>query len=87
MGGTIRQSELRNDNAEIMRRVAEGESFTVTVHGRPIADLVPHLRSGTGRQRLVPAAVVDDLLAEDVPGPDPDAWERDVIRGRASSIC
>lgn len=25
---TIKQSELRNNNAEIMRRVADGESFT-----------------------------------------------------------
>ncbi|MHA6627125.1 type II toxin-antitoxin system Phd/YefM family antitoxin [Pseudonocardia sichuanensis] len=78
MDGTIRQSELRNNNAEIMRRVAEGESFTVTVHGRAVADLVPHQRDAASRQRLVPAAVVDQLLAGDVPGPDPEAWERDM---------
>jgi len=41
---TIKQSELRNNNAEIMRRVADGESFTVTVHGQPVADLVPYQR-------------------------------------------
>jgi hypothetical protein len=33
----IKQCELRNDNAAIMRRVAEGESFTVTVNGVPVA--------------------------------------------------
>lgn len=38
----IGQRELRNDNAEIMRRVEAGESFTVTRNGKPIADLVPH---------------------------------------------
>ena len=41
MSETIKQSELRNNNAVIMRRVAEGESFTVTVHGQPVADPVP----------------------------------------------
>jgi prevent-host-death family protein len=42
MTETIGQRELRNDNAEIMRRVEAGESFTVTRNGRPVADLVPH---------------------------------------------
>ena len=44
MSVVIRQSELRNDNAAVMRRVAEGESFVVTVNGRPVADVVPHRR-------------------------------------------
>ena len=42
MARTISQRELRNDNAEIMRRVEAGETFVVTRNGRPIADLVPH---------------------------------------------
>lgn len=42
----IGQRELRNDNAEIMRRVEGGERFTVTRNGRPVADLVPHQPSG-----------------------------------------
>lgn len=41
---TIGQRQLRNDNAEIMRRVEAGESFIITRNGRPIADLVPHDR-------------------------------------------
>ena len=53
MDRTISQRELRNDNAEIMRRVEAGESFTVTRNGKPIADLVPHgvpaKRRKTGR--------------------------------------
>ena len=43
MEATIGQRELRNDNAEIMRRVEAGESFTVTRNGKPVADLVPHV--------------------------------------------
>jgi prevent-host-death family protein len=42
MAETISQRELRNDNAEIMRRVEAGEAFVVTRNGKPIADLVPH---------------------------------------------
>jgi len=42
MKTAIGQRELRNDNAEIMRRVEAGERFVVTRNGRPVADLVPH---------------------------------------------
>lgn len=34
---TISQRELRNDNAEIMRGVEEGETYVVTRRGVPIA--------------------------------------------------
>ncbi len=39
---TISQRELRNDNAEIMRGVEEGETYVVTRHGVPIARIVPY---------------------------------------------
>lgn len=74
MSGTIKQSELRNDNAAIMRRVAAGERFTVTVNGAPVADLVPHQRET--RRRQIPAAEVDALL-HDLPPIDVEAWHRD----------
>lgn len=38
---TISQRELRNDNAAIVRSVEDGESFTVTRRGVPVARLVP----------------------------------------------
>lgn len=38
---TISQRELRNDNAEIMRAVEQGESYTVTRRGVPVATLSP----------------------------------------------
>lgn len=71
----IQQSELRNQNAAIMRRVAAGESFVVTVHGRPVADLVPHRREST-RSRFVSVAVMADALAA-LPPVDTEAWARD----------
>lgn len=76
MSVVIRQSELRNDNAAVMRRVAEGESFVVTVNGRPVADVVPHRRD-TGRRRFLPVAEVAEAFATE-PVRDPTAWQADL---------
>lgn len=38
---TISQRELRNDNAEIVRAVEQGESYIVTRRGVPVARLGP----------------------------------------------
>ncbi|HEX5534265.1 MAG TPA: type II toxin-antitoxin system prevent-host-death family antitoxin [Actinomycetales bacterium] len=38
---TIGQRELRNDNAEVMRGVERGETYTVTRRGVPVARIVP----------------------------------------------
>jgi prevent-host-death family protein len=48
MTEVIGQRELRNDNAEIIRRVEAGESFVVTRRGVPVADLIPHQPSAPG---------------------------------------
>ena len=76
MSVEIRQSDLRNDNASVMRRVAEGESFVVTVNGRAVADVVPH-QQGTGRRRFVPVSELAAAFAAD-PAPDPDPWRADL---------
>ena len=46
----IAQRELRNDNAEIIRRVEAGETFTITRNGIPVAELRP---LPAGRKRVV----------------------------------
>jgi prevent-host-death family protein len=33
--------ELRNDTSGVLRRVEDGEQFTVTVSGRAVAQLIP----------------------------------------------
>jgi toxin FitB len=38
---TIPQKELRNNVAEILRRAEAGEELTITVAGRPVAQLGP----------------------------------------------
>jgi prevent-host-death family protein len=75
VGEIIRQSELRNNNAEIMRRVADGESFTITVHGRPVADLMPHQRQATSQ--FVPVVEFEARIAQLGPV-DGDQWYRDI---------
>lgn len=58
----IPQKELRNHIGEVLRRVEAGESLTVTVAGRPVAELHPARR----RRWLAGAA-----LAEVWSGPSP----------------
>jgi prevent-host-death family protein len=38
---TIPQKELRNNAGEVLRRAEAGERFTITVAGRPVAELGP----------------------------------------------
>lgn len=38
---TIPQKELRNNVADVLRRAEAGEEFTITVSGRPVAELGP----------------------------------------------
>ena len=42
---TISHGEMRNNSAEVLRRVEAGETITVTNHGEPVAEIVPVRRS------------------------------------------
>ena len=44
MSTTISQRELRNNSADIMRRLRAGESFTLTSSGAVVGSLVPASR-------------------------------------------
>ena len=61
---TIPQKELRNNVGAVLRRAENGERLTVTVSGRPVAELGP-VRART----WVPAANLSDLWKRPV---DPD---------------
>jgi prevent-host-death family protein len=41
MATDVPQRELRNNTAALLRRVEGGERLRVTVHGHPVAELVP----------------------------------------------
>jgi prevent-host-death family protein len=73
---TISQRQLRNDNAEIMRRVEAGESFVVTRNGKPVADLLPHAAAPKKRKTL--RDMQEDFRT--LPKIDVEQW----YRGRAA---
>ena len=52
--------ELRNDTARVIAAVEAGTPVTLTVHGRPVADIVPR----QGRRERRPSAVVYGELDE-----------------------
>lgn len=78
---TIPQKELRNNVADVLRRAEAGEEFTITVAGRPVAQLGPAQRrrwvSGADLARVwqtpVPATLSEDL--ERFPGGLGDPFE------------
>jgi prevent-host-death family protein len=68
---TIPQKELRNQVGEVLRRAEAGERITITVAGRPVAELGP-----TTRRSWVAGPQLDQVwgtpapagLAEDLEG-------------------
>lgn len=80
---TIPQRELRNNVAAILREAEAGQTFTVTVRGRPVARVVPpdnqHPRVDVDRETIlrILAMPIDDELARDldlVESPLDDPW-------------
>lgn len=91
MATDVPQRELRNRTADLLRRVEAGERLRITVHGHPVAELVP-IEEKFPPRTFVPFKEIqeglaglldpDDPLAEEVrqwrseDGPALDAWER-----------
>jgi prevent-host-death family protein len=69
----IPQRQLRNDNAEIMRRVEAGETFVITRNGKPIADLVPH--GPAAKKRKTGREMQEEF--RQLPPIDVERWYRD----------
>ena len=68
---TIPQKELRNNVGDVLRRAEAGEEFTITVAGRPVAQLGP-----TQRRRWVGG----DDLARLWQTPTPETLDDDLAR-------
>lgn len=76
---SIPQKQLRNQVGDVLRRVEAGETLTVTVAGRPVAELGPtHRRrwiSGSGLARIwqgpAPRGLDHDLARLDAGLVDP----------------
>ncbi len=71
----IPQRELRNQVSEVLRRAERGEHFTITVGGRPVAELRP---LPGGRSQAAPARL-KAVLAET---PVDEAWGDELRRLR-----
>ncbi len=59
---TIPQKELRNNVGDVLRRAETGERFTITVSGRPVAELGP-----VAKRRWVDAAALRALARAPAP--------------------
>ena len=68
---TIPQKELRNNVAEVLRRAEAGEDFTITVAGRPVAQLGP-----AARRRWVSGPALKSVFAT----PAPETLAKDLER-------
>lgn len=78
----ITHRELRNNSAEVLRRVAAGESFEVTNHGTVAAVLSPPAGT-TVRDRLGQAGRVRpadrSIDLRDVPRPRSDRTSAEIV--------
>lgn len=62
---------LRNNTAEVIAAVESGQRVTLTVHGQPVADIVPHGRrarwlSGQRLGRELADRAADPSLSHDL---------------------
>lgn len=80
MATYVPQRELRNNPGAVLARVEAGEELTITVRGRPVADLVPTSEAGR-RSRSVAAfaAGLRQILGDD------ESFARDLDRIRQES--
>jgi prevent-host-death family protein len=81
----IPQRELRNNVSKVLRAAEAGERYTVTVDGRPVAELGPYrprqwVSADAVRSLLATPTdekVLDDVAAQPIDaGLDADPWEQ-----------
>jgi prevent-host-death family protein len=82
MAKTIAQRDLRNDNATIIDAVAKGETFIVTRHGAPVAELRPI----AARVRTFVSRADVATLAAASPRVDAARFRADVDRALEQSV-
>jgi prevent-host-death family protein len=64
--------------SEILRKVEQGERFTITVRGRPVADVVPSEASSQSRRE----EAIKSLMHPRIQGPDGDTILEWIREGR-----
>ena len=73
---TIPQRDLRNHVGEMLRRAEAGERLTVTVDGRPVAELGPLMTARRAPTAADLRAIFDDTSVD-------ATWAADLDRMRA----
>lgn len=68
---SIPQKQLRNQVGEVLRRVEAGETVTVTVAGRPVAELAP-----AARRRWIAGSTLANVWR----GPSPQTLDDDLVQ-------
>lgn len=56
----VASRDLRNHTADVLRQVAEGERVTITVNGRPVAELGP---VGNGRPTFLSRSQLAGIIS------------------------
>ena len=77
MTQTVPVGKLRQNPTEYLQAVAEGESFVITSHRRPVADLVPH--------RGEPGISGADLMRRLTKTQRDDSWLEELAADRANT--
>ena len=61
MNSAVGSYELKTKTSEILRKVERGERFTITLRGKPVAEIVPISGRTPERQQEIDAAVIGIL--------------------------
>lgn len=78
MATDVAQRELRNRTADLLRRVEAGERLRITVHGHPVAELVPIEEKRLGPRTFVPLKEIQDGLAGMLTAEQAREWEEEI---------
>lgn len=71
----VSASEANRSFSSLLRQVAQGQSFTVLSHGRPVATIAPPENSTTARS-AARRALLTRLISQPASG-EPRSWRRD----------
>lgn len=78
MATDVPQRELRNRTADLLRRVEAGERLRITVHGHPVAELVPLEEEAVGPRTFVPLEEIQNGLAGILSAEEAEEWIEEI---------
>lgn len=85
MATDVPQRELRNRTADLLRRVEAGERLRITVHGHPVAELVPIEEKAVRPRTFVPFKEVAEGLRGIMSAEEAQAWIDEIHEFRRES--